>query len=133
MKEYLARSRTILLHPDLAEGVARAEFAAEYSGVFMWRDGLAVGAWPRRTHLRQLVRNSRLVNELLFGVRAERNLAIIEALLLNAMVHSVVVGCGFGSVWRCIQPPSCVSYLLIFHMLCFWLLMIYIWRLEHKR
>ena len=126
VKEYLARSRTILLQPDLAEGVARAQFAAEHFWVLMWWNRLAVGAWPWRAYLRQLMRNSCLVNELLFGVRAKRNNSVIEALLLDSLIHRVVIDCGFGTVWRGIQPP-CASFLTVFHILY---VLIYIWSWE---
>ena len=115
VKEYLARTRTILLQPNLAKGVARAEFAAEHFWVLMWWNRLTVGAWPWGAYFWQLVRNSRLVNELLFGVRAKRNCSVIKALLLHSLIHRVVVGCRFGSIWRGVQPPS-ASFFTVFHL-----------------
>ena len=92
----------------------------------MWRNCLAIGAWPWRAYLRQVMRNSRLVNELLLGVRAKRNRSVIEALLLDSLIHRVIVDCGFGSVWRGIQPPG-ASFLTVFHILY---VLIYIWSWE---
>ena len=93
LEEHLSSARAVLREAYFAEGMPGTELSPHDFIIITRRDSCAVGTRSWSSDTWHFVRNSCLVQELLLGMRAERHLAVIKALLLDILIVCLVVSC----------------------------------------